>query len=315
MQRRREHAVVGLAAVAVLLLASGVLTARITASTPVAVDEAVATFRAQESGPPRSSPSESRESARPAPRAAAGTHAPGGAASAGPVAAASQAPSPAPDPVAPPPPAAEPPRDATAPAAPQAGVYRYATAGGEQLDVPGARHTYPPETTITVVPGGCGYLSRWQPLQERSEETETCTAATPTLARYRMYHEFLGQARYDEFTCSAGAFVYPPSLAPGTSWQARCDSADTTTQTALELVGSEVRDVGGQYVETLHLRYVTTFDGANRGTRRGDRWIAKADGLLVATAVDVDAVVAGPAGDVRYTERYELRLLSLAPQR
>jgi len=51
------------------------------------------------------------------------------------------------------------------------GVYVYDTKGFEQTNaLGGARHDYPAESTITVQHGGCGWTTRWQPLQERWEQ-------------------------------------------------------------------------------------------------------------------------------------------------
>ena len=54
-------------------------------------------------------------------------------------------------------------------------MYVYDTAGFETTDaLTGGRHDYPAQTTITVQDAGCGSVQRWQPLDQRWDETETC---------------------------------------------------------------------------------------------------------------------------------------------
>ncbi len=49
----------------------------------------------------------------------------------------------------------------------------------EEVDaLVGSRHAYPSESTITVRPGGCGVLMRWDVLEERSLAALACRRAT-----------------------------------------------------------------------------------------------------------------------------------------
>ena len=71
---------------------------------------------------------------------------------------------------------------------PTLGVYVYATTGDEAIDaLTGVHHTYPAQTTITVVPGGCGVQLRWAPLVERYEQWDECPSPDGGLATHRLH--------------------------------------------------------------------------------------------------------------------------------
>ncbi len=71
------------------------------------------------------------------------------------------------------------------------GLYLYATDGFESTDaLVGSRHDYPAQTYITIQPGGCGTLVRWQALEERWDEWDFC--ADGSLAGWQGYHEWFG---------------------------------------------------------------------------------------------------------------------------
>lgn len=295
-------------ALALVELAAGVgVAAFATRATPVGVDDAVARFR-------------ERRTPGPAARASTAATAP----------TTTSSPATAPDRAAgggPPPTAASPgtPPTQAAPTAPERpaqpsavpeGVYVYATSGGEELDVGGARHEYPAETTITVTRVGCGVRHRWQPLEERWDERDTCPSpAGEQLVAFRSHHEFFGHRDERTFTCAPGSLARPAEPHPGTTWANRCRAGTTVATTTGRIVGTEPLAVGGTTVSAVHFVLESRIEGDGAGTARYEVWAKWDTGLMLRQLAAVSSTQQGPVGAVRYTERYELRLRSLEPLR
>jgi len=199
-------------------------------------------------------------------------------------------------------------------ALPAPGVYVYATAGGEHVDVlGGASHQYPPETTITVSAFDCGVNSRWDALKERWDEQRTClTAAGEVLRSVTQYHEFFGRGDRRDYTCEGPA--RPAADAPGRAWTMHCTNPTSTVTINNTVVGIETVVVGGRAVETVHMRSASTVAGSVRGTSTYEVWAARSNGLVVRRIGTVDTDADSPLGKAHYTERYEIRLESLDPR-
>lgn len=302
-------------ALAVVELVAGVgVAAFATRSTPVGVDDAVARFRAQQATGPgdpvdpgadatATTPSPVLPAPDPALHGTAPPTPPAPAAPTTPAAAPSQARAPA---------GAHP-----SPAAgPAEGVYVYATTGSEELDVGGARHQYPAETTITVTRTGCGVRYRWQPLEERWDERDTCPSpAGERLVAFRSHHEFFGRSDERAFTCEPGSLARPAEPRPGTTWTNRCRAGTTVATTTGRILGIERLDVGGTAVEAVHFVLESRIDGDGTGTARYEVWALWDTGLVARQIAAVESTQQGPVGAVRYRERYDLRLRSLKPRR
>ncbi len=199
-------------------------------------------------------------------------------------------------------------------ALPPQGVYVYATKGYEETDaLAGARHDYPKQTSTTIRKGGCGWISRWQPLEERWEESEFCESAEGTrMKRYTMYHEFFQRGVREEFACDG--FVQKVGARAGDSWSLVCKSSQSTAKGRVSVVGMENVDVDGTAVKALHMRYVITVSGANRGRMVQDRWLTQQPRVMSRMTQTADLKVASPFGDAGYKESYELDLKSLKPR-
>ncbi|UGS34779.1 hypothetical protein [Capillimicrobium parvum] len=197
---------------------------------------------------------------------------------------------------------------------PAAGVYEYATTGGERADLLGtSRHDYPRTTAMTVVPGGCGFTARWQALDLRSERWTFCAgpdALRPT--RFEDVHSFYGRTDTRTYRCSGGALALTPRADRVTIV---CVRDGTTRTDRVRAVGAERIRVGGEEVLAAHLRVATTMAGRTDGTGTVDLWLARGTGLPVRVRADVDNRSDTPIGRrVLYRERYELRLRSLRPR-
>ena len=197
------------------------------------------------------------------------------------------------------------------------GVYVYATEGYEETDaLSGQRHNYPSHTTITASRHECGYRFRWQPLEERWDQSDTCRNAKGiVLERFAIYHEFFHRGATEDFALDANAVVLPNDPVAGDDWRWTGKSNDSAIDTLTTVIGFETIDVGGKRVRTVHLRYDTAMSGANQGTQTQDRWHTLDTGLLIRLVNAVDAKVEVPfGGTANYKERYRIDLKSLSPE-
>lgn len=195
------------------------------------------------------------------------------------------------------------------------GLYLYATSGFETTDaLTGARHDYPAQTHLTIQPGGCGTLVRWQALRQRWDEWDICPDGS--LAGWQAYHEWFGVSNLEVYTCSP---AIPTQGRPGETWTGACSrAAGSNVDTAedslrYEVIGHETLTVGGEPVETLHIRMTSSGRGASESYDVNDTWILPGTHLLVRQVADHSSTTQSRIGAVRYREQYELTLLSLRP--
>jgi hypothetical protein len=196
------------------------------------------------------------------------------------------------------------------------GVYLYDTIGLEEIDaLLGARHEYPPQTTITVTAGGCGILLRWDALEERTTTWEFCPGGDEgwTIAGYREVHAFFGNTVRTDYRCEPGSLWWPLDDARGVTWTRRCATGETTETAEGRVVGREPVGPGG--LTGIHLSLETTLEGSTRGTGTFDVWLEESTGFPLRIAFTNDNRTGSAIGDVHYTERVELRLTSLEPRR
>jgi hypothetical protein len=200
---------------------------------------------------------------------------------------------------------------------PTAGVYTYRTTGRETLDALGGRsHRYPEVSTITVTDEGCGVLVNWRPLRERWDATTLCPSARGLELRTDAnHHEFFGITDEREFVCERGALLYPATTTPGVTWTARCSSGDVDVVRRGTILGTSEVQVGGSALTVLDFEVNDEISGASEGTTERTIRVVPATGLVVEQELVTDVRNDSPIGDVHYTERYTIRLTSLAPRR
>lgn len=202
---------------------------------------------------------------------------------------------------------------------PEPGVYRYRTDGEGRVDMAGARHTYPEETTITVRHDECGYTTRWRPIAERWEETELCLAADHlAVGAMTSYREFMGQSVHSEMSCDERFYLVPPDPQAGTTWTGRCrdEANDMRTTVHGEVVRRGTVEAAGERVEALHLRFEAEVTGDSEGYYHVERIVAAETGLLLHASSQTEVTSDGPMGSrVTYREEYTLDLLDQQPGR
>lgn len=210
-----------------------------------------------------------------------------------------------------------PPDDSPEVGRPAEGVYAYRTTGYERVAAfGGSRHDYPETTYLTVRGKGCGTTLRWQPLEERWDESDHCLDGNDlTIERFAMYHEFFRQGEEQVYPCDDDARVYRHGAAVGTTWTWRCAGEHGEILTHTRVMGTERVNVGGTDVEAVHLRYESDISGSTRGIQVQERWIDPVSGHLVRIVSDADVHTATPLGETHYEEHYRIDLLSLQPRR
>ena len=278
---------------------------------PVSADVALERFRSATPEPG----AETAADPAAGPTAAPATAAPGEPAAPAP---APGAPAPgAPAPGAPGPGPSQAPAGPAAPAMPPEGVYAYKTTGYEEVDAfGGSRHDYPATTYMTIRKKGCGVVLRWQPLEERWDESDHCVQGSAiTIERFSMYHEFFQSGMEQPYPCAPGSHVYRAGQPPGATWTVTCSSPEFgDIEMLTRVVGTEAVDVGGTVVQAVRTRYEAKISGYSQGTQIQERWVDPDRGLMLRIVTQVDVNTKTPIGQTPYRERYRIDLLSLTPQ-
>ena len=196
------------------------------------------------------------------------------------------------------------------------GVYVYDTSGYEETDaLSGQRHDYPATTTYTTRRAGCHWVSRWQPVEERWDESEACkTAKGITLKRFSMYHEFFNTGIREDFLCGSDAVVMPWVQRAGDTWTFHCRSSRSTLDMTVRVVGLETMSVGNRGVRAVHVRYEGTVHGDDEGTQIQDRWLDASTGWFLRIVSSADVSIVTPFGRANYRERYRIDLTSMTPE-
>jgi hypothetical protein len=196
------------------------------------------------------------------------------------------------------------------------GLYVYATTGYETTDaLAGARHDYPAETYLTIQPGGCGTLVRWQPLAQRYEEWDYCPDGR--MAGWDSFHEWFRIDNIDDWQCPAPVEVQGE---PGSRWTVECARPETVNAgvasqaNTYEVVGHGMLTVGGVEVETLHVRTTVVGSGGSVAEGQTDTWYLVGTNLPVRRVVVYDSTTETRVGAVRYHETAEINLVSLEPR-
>ncbi len=202
------------------------------------------------------------------------------------------------------------------PGLPRAGVYVYATTGFERIDaLGGARHRYPARSTITVTPTACGSTLRWDVLTARWTAWDYCLTARGLVRKgSREVHRFFGRTERTTYRCGDGWLVAPRSPRAGAPWPLRCSEDGSRERGTGSVVGFEVLRVGGRAVRTVHLRERSTLAGGTKGTSADDLWLRVPDRLPIRLVTVSETANPSLVGDVHYTERATLALVSLEPR-
>jgi hypothetical protein len=209
-------------------------------------------------------------------------------------------------------------RHEVGPGEPALGVYRYATRGSESAKTAlgGTSHDYRGLSTIVLSAGRCGERERWQVLEGRWTEAESCAGPSGRqLGTVTEFHEFFGVEQEDSFRCEGAAVPGLDDLRPGVQFSNSCESDGSSISNSAKVAGFETVSVGGEPFPAVRVVSMSRLDGETSGTARREDWRRRSDGLLLRrTATSVaDASAAGT--DAHYSESYTIRLLDPEPRR
>jgi hypothetical protein len=204
------------------------------------------------------------------------------------------------------------------PGEPAPGVYRYSTRGAESVHaalVFSTSHDFRGTSTISVIPTRCGIVERWQVLATRWMEVASCREA----GGYRLLsvdemHEFFGVEREVSYRCREPVRPGPARLRPGIGWRGYCGTGDSGRVSDFRVIGLERLSVAGRRFEAVHTRTELKLTGTYSGSARQEEWRRRSDGLLLRRLSHTDGFLGGTI-DAHYTERYEIELRSLKPDR
>lgn len=206
------------------------------------------------------------------------------------------------------------------PGGPEPGVYRYRTRGGESVDavvgILSTRHDFGGDSTIAVIPTGCGAVERWQVLTTRWTETASCfDARDQRLLSVDELHEFFGVRREVVYRCREPLRPIARRQRPGMSWTGSCSSGEGSRKSSFRVLGVAPVRIDGRRFEAVHTRTRYTMLGGYTGSSGEEEWRRRADGLLLRRVSWTDAHSGGAPVAADYREHYSLRLISTRPRR
>lgn len=196
------------------------------------------------------------------------------------------------------------------------GVYVYKTEGHEEIDAfGGSRHDYPPETTVTYSNDDCGLRERWAPLEDRYDDRLLCPGPGGDEVRwFDAGRAFFGRRDSRRLVCEPGSLARPVPAAAGQKWSFRCVDERTDARSDATVVSVAAMDVGGTAVTAVHIRILTTVTGENTATSTTEVWVDDDTGLLLRRTHSLDGSSSSPAGNVAYRDRYTIELESMTPR-
>lgn len=205
------------------------------------------------------------------------------------------------------------------PRLPAAGVYTYRTDGWEHVDVlGGSTHKYPALTTLTVTSAGCGARLHWVILKERVEDWELCSSADGVeLGRLGLQtHTFFGRGEENPSICDMPALVVP--VVP-TAWSGEPEPRHCTLRKSepwnhtIQRLGPADLMVDGTPVRVVHIRMVIEKAGRWYEHSTIDWWLDDAGLPLQMSSVKESKNDSGVIGDVVYTEKFTVSIVSRTP--
>jgi hypothetical protein len=201
---------------------------------------------------------------------------------------------------------------------PVAGVYTYATEGGEKISMLGAKHDYPAEThAIVTHTGGCEWTIEHRVIEEHVDHFERCsTNGMFQLLDVSREVEFFSQRDGVDYLCESPFEWIAAADAPGAAHHVACAS-DAGDQLVMDLTVTArgTRNVGGTVVPTLAFTANWKMTGKATGWARTETVLDATTGLMVHEHRVVDTDAHAVFGDVHYFEDVTFDLLSTTPMR
>lgn len=198
---------------------------------------------------------------------------------------------------------------------PSPGVYRYATRGGEGIDIlTKPRHWYPAESAIVVTPAGCGVRVEWMPLRERSEWWQMCLVGGGIeVVSYGGVHEFFNNRDDRTMGCAVTQWLVPPPEASLTS-EFACTGSGLVHEWSTRVIGRATVRVDGEPVDGMRIRSTIVTKGDATGTTTREL-VLSTTGLPLWWSETTEGGSDSPLGKVHHDEDFVLTLMSLEPER
>jgi hypothetical protein len=200
---------------------------------------------------------------------------------------------------------------------PTAGVYTYATSGGETISVLGAHHDYPAVTYASVQPtGGCGWRIHAELIKEHVDERQMCSDAG-SIQQLSQSREvtFFGTTDGGTYTCHPPQVQVAPGDGPGSRIEVDCgDGKGSNAHLVRTIVGFGTATVGDQVVDVVRIRVDGTLSGRIHGTSLDTLTLVAGTGLPVHWDRMVDTLAQAFGSTVHYVEHATFDLQSLSPQ-
>lgn len=208
---------------------------------------------------------------------------------------------------------------------PNTGVYMYSTTGSESAHAPGLLASgaqYPRTTAMTVFSQGCGQDWRWQPLTDRYEDLVVCRSSKGSIVLQSRFddEQFYRDNDRRNFSCTSGSVFLPARPRPGETFGGECtndgnaNSGGFAIRYSGEVVGTDVLEVGGTRISTVHLVVSEKMTGDTVGTGTASLWLDSQTGLLVKETRTENTRSQSAVGWVPSAESFSLDLLSLDPK-
>jgi hypothetical protein len=200
---------------------------------------------------------------------------------------------------------------------PEEGVYIYATSGGEEISLFGARHTYPSRTFATIRHfGGCRWEQRIDVIEEHTDVRKLCSRPDEMLqVAQARYVTFFGQREGGELVCEPWVSLHALEEDKGRQTTGVCRGAEGEAHLTRTFVGIEPFVIEGEIEQAVRISTVGKISGTHRGTSHDEMWLSRKSGLPFRWERTVDVVSSAYGANVRYTEDASFVLQSLDPQR
>jgi hypothetical protein len=202
-------------------------------------------------------------------------------------------------------------------APPAAGVYAYATSGGESVSILSAHHNYPAMTYASVQPtGGCGWRIHADVIKEHVDEREMCTegGTVSQLSQTRRV-TFFGTTDGGTYTCRPPQVQFSAGDAVGSKVAVDCgDGKGSSAHLVRTIVGYDTVTLGGQAVEVVRVQVDGVLSGRINGSSQDLMTLVRATGLPVHWQRMVDTMAQAFGANVHYVEHATFDLQSLTPQ-
>jgi len=197
------------------------------------------------------------------------------------------------------------------------GIYRYKTEGSETVHLgPGSTHTYPDETLISYLPGGCGFVASWSPIEGRRDLYNLCVEPF-AIDTYEVDHAHFGQTDHRDFYCD-------PPMRLDVSGTGVCWQAEEKTKVDRRVsVTREPITVAGETFQAMRVQIRDKLSGEADGEAESEWWFLGEErrdlwlfeGLVLRAEVHINTDASTILGNITYTEDVVLELMSTKSER